>query len=303
MIAVAQAAPALAILPLVTGDLRDRVDAVLLAFLDERRDHVGSVDPAARPLVEEVGRLLAAGGKRLRPAFCYWGFRAAGGVDGGLPGDPIVRAAASLELLHTMALVHDDLIDGSEERRGVSSTAPWFSERAGDLGARGEPEAFGIAMAVLVGDLAAVLADRLLLESGFSPDALVPALAVYHSMREEMAIGQYLGLAEGSDRGIGAAERTASLKGGAYTVEGPLQLGAALAGGSPEVRAALSRFGRPLSEAFQLRDDLQDGDAAPGVDSETVDGRVATAQAALDPERMEPDAISALSRLAGRMAM
>ncbi len=186
----------------MTGDLRSRVDAVLATFLDGRLRAVDQLDPAARPPIEEIGRLLSAGGKRIRPSFCYWGFRAAGGEDRGSPDEPIVRAAAALELLHTMALVHDDLIDGAKERRGVASTTAWFAERAGELEAKGEPTAFGEAMAVLVGDLAAVLADHLLLESGFSSDALVNALAVYHPMREEMAIGQYLTLA-GSLEGRG----------------------------------------------------------------------------------------------------
>jgi geranylgeranyl diphosphate synthase type I len=178
----------LAILPLVTTDLRGRVDAALTAFLDERHDQVGRLDPAASPLVDEVRRLVNAGGKRIRPAFCYWGFRAAGGED----GEAIVRAAASLELLHTMALVHDDLIDGAKERRGVPTTAVWFSERASGLGAPGDPRDFGSSMAILVGDVSAMWADGLLLASGFPPGVLVPALSVYHDMREQMAVGQYL---------------------------------------------------------------------------------------------------------------
>ena len=260
------------------------------------------VDPSARPPIEEIGRLLSAGGKRIRPSFCYWGFRAAGGEDRGSPDEPIVRAAAALELLHTMTLVHDDLIDGAKERRGVPSTAAWFAEQAGELEARGEPTAFGEAMAVLVGDLAAVLADHLLLESGFSPDALADALAVYHPMREEMAIGQYLTLA-GSIVGVpDQARRVAALKGGGYTVEGPLRIGSALAGGTDAVGECLSRFGRPLGEAFQLRDDLTDGDAAPGVTVETVNDRVAEAKASLDPDVLAPEAVPDLRRLADEVA-
>ena len=289
----------------MSGDLRERVDAVLTAFLDERVRDAERLDAAARPPVEEIARLVAAGGKRIRPAFCYWGFRAAGGADPGGRDEPIVRAAAALELLHTMALVHDDLIDGAKERRGVPSTVAWFEGRAEELGARGEPGAFGEAMAVLVGDLAAVLADRLFLESGFPPDTLAGALAVYHPMREAMAIGQYLGLSRpDADRAdVEAVGRTASLKGGGYSVEGPLRIGAALAGGSAAVGECLSRYGRPLGEAFQLRDDLEDGDAAPGVTAETVNGRVADATAALDPGLVAPEALPALRRLAEEVAM
>jgi geranylgeranyl diphosphate synthase type I len=305
MIAPPRAAPSLAILPPVTGDFRARVDAALIAFLDGRLLDAERLDTGARPLVEEVLRLVEAGGKRIRPAFCYWGFRAAAGADRGEPDEPIVRAAAALELLHTMALVHDDLIDGAKERRGVPSTAVWFADRAEALEARGEPEAFGQAMAVLVGDLAAVLADHLLLESGFLPDPLARALAVYHPMREGMAIGQYVGLTEasGGASGLEAARRAAALRGGTYTVEGPVLIGAALAGGTSDVRECLSRFGRPLGEAFQLRDDLEDGDAAPGVTRDTIRRLVVEAKALLDRTVLAREAISALKGLADGVAM
>ena len=307
MIALPRAGPGLAILPPVTGDLRNRIDTALTAFLDARRDHVERLDPAAQPLVGEVRRLLDAGGKRIRPAFCYWGFRAAAGQDDGDAGAAIVRAAAALELLHTMAIVHDDLIDGAKERRGVATTAVWFSDRADELGGRGEREGFGQAMSILVGDLAAVFADRMLLESGFPPEALARALAVYHPMREDMAIGQYLDLSRVVDGAAGdpqVARRAAAMKGGSYTVEGPLLIGAALVGSSQTVSACLSRFGRPLGEAFQLRDDLEDGDAAAGVDPETVNGLVAEAKKELDhPDLLTAESIPALRRLADMVAM
>jgi geranylgeranyl diphosphate synthase type I len=159
-------------------------------------------------------------------------------------------------------------------------------------------------MAVLVGDLAAVLADHLLLESGFSSDALSDALAVYHPMREEMAIGQYLTLGRSGDGAVAPdrARLAAALKGGGYTVKGPLRIGAALAGGSAAVGECLSRFGGPLGEAFQLRDDLTDGDAAPGVTEETVVGRVADAKAALDPDVLVAEVVPVLRRLADEVA-
>jgi geranylgeranyl diphosphate synthase type I len=310
MIALPRTAPGLAILPPVTGDLRVRIDTALTAFLEARLDRVERRDPAALPLLGEVRRLLDAGGKRIRPVFCYWGFRAAGGRDDGDAGRAIVRAAAALELLHTMAIVHDDLIDGAKERRGVATTAVWFSERADELGARGEREWFGQAMSLLVGDLAAVFADRMLLESGFPPEALARALAVYHPMREDMAIGQYLGLtrvvggaAGGAAGDPQVARRAAALKGGGYTVERPLLIGAALVGDSQPVSECLSRFGRPLGEAFQLRDDLEDGEAAAGLSPETVNELVAEAKTALHPDVLTGESIRALRLLAEVVAM
>jgi geranylgeranyl diphosphate synthase type I len=286
----------------VTTDLRARVDAALRTFLDARRDRVEGLDPAALRLVDEVRRLVDAGGKRIRPSFCYWGFRAAGGRDDADTGEAIVRAAAALELLHTMAIVHDDLIDGAKERRDVPSTGVWFSDHASELGAPGDPRGFGASMAVLVGDVSAVWADGLLLASGFTPNALVPALAVYHDMREQMAVGQSLDVG-GAAGDLEAVRRAAALKGGSYTVGGPLLIGAALAGGSTEVEGCLSRFGWPLGEAFQLRDDLEDGEAAAGVTRATVNGLVAEAKAALDPALLPAESIQALGELADMVAM
>jgi geranylgeranyl diphosphate synthase, type I len=286
------------------NEVRGRVEGALRGFLEERRRAVEELDPSAVPLVDELRRLLDAGGKRLRPAFCYWGYRAAGGADGGAQDAPIVRAAASLELLHTMAIVHDDLLDGAKERRGVPSTAVWFAEHVEDLGLRGEPGDVGERTAVLVGDLAAVLADRMLTEAGFPPERTLDALAVSHAIRERMAAGEWLDVAgvAGGAGDPGVARRAASLKGGSYTVEGPLGIGAALAGAPAAVRNALRAFGRPLGEAFQLRDDLDDHEAPPGVDVGTVRDLVAEAKHALDRGVLAAEACDVLGELADRIA-
>lgn len=267
--------------------IRERVDEVLGDRLRRWRGELAALDPSAADLVDEVGRLIAAGGKRLRPAFLYWGYRAAGGAD----GRDVVRAAAALELLHTFALVHDDLIDGVKERRGVSTTALAFADRAPEC----DPEVFGTGSAVVVGDLALVLATSLLRTSGFPPDRLGRAWPRFEQMCLAMAAGQYLDL-----RGlvtVTTPEALARLKGGAYTVEGPVAIGAALAGASGEVDEALAAFARPAGEAFQLRDDLADGDAAPGVTATTIGRLVDLAVGALGDPRLEPEAARALAAI------
>ena len=276
----------------------DRVNEALDTFLEVRRKEIHWQEPQAALMVDEVLRLVRAGGKRLRPAFCYWGYRAAGGAD----GPQIVKAAASIELLHTMALVHDDLIDGTVERRGAPTSVPRLRDEARERGlGRGDPEAFGGSGALLVGDLAAVFADRLLLESGFPAGPLTRALAPYHAMRVDMAIGQFLDLAVVPVEPA-AARRIAALKGGSYTVEGPLLIGSALAGGTPFLETRLRRFGIPLGEAFQLRDDLHDGDGRHGATAADVNALVEEAVAALDPEVLDPGAVEALREMAGLIA-
>lgn len=215
-------------------DLRRAVDAHLGAFLNEKRGLL----PDGAPLIDEMTRMLGAGGKRLRPSFCVWGYRAAGGRQDGR----IIAAAASLELLHTFALVHDDIMDVSDERRGLPTT---FAQH-------------GVNVALLAGDLALVLADACLMESGSDAGALGRAFVAYSRMRQEVIVGQYLDVKAGERQVISVEEarRIAVLKSGRYSVEEPLLIGAALAGADDDFTIRLQAFGAPLGEAFQLRDDL-----------------------------------------------
>ena len=215
-------------------ELRAAIDSELEDFLHGR---AGALEEN-RPLIDELSRTIKAGGKRLRPLFCYWGFRAAGGEH----TTKIVRAAASLELLHTFALVHDDIMDASPERRGQPTVHALH----------------GVSVAVLAGDLALVLADSCLYSSGFSPQELAGALDTYLLMREEVIAGQYLDVRASSHELFdeGEARRIALLKSGRYSIEKPLIVGALLAGAADELVTALSAFGEPLGEAFQFRDDL-----------------------------------------------
>ncbi|SFH23038.1 geranylgeranyl diphosphate synthase, type I [Actinopolymorpha cephalotaxi] len=204
-------------------------------------------DRVSELLADLRGRL--AGGKRLRPAFCGWGFV---GVDGTPPDDTAVRAAAALELLHTFALVHDDVMDGSSSRRGIPALHTSLQARHTGLGWRGDPRRFGEGLAVLVGDLAFTLAHRI---AAGLPDS---AARTWHQMCTELVIGQHLdmlGSATG-ERDADYATSVATLKSGRYTVVRPLQLGAGLAGGSRSLAAAYAEYGNPLGVAFQLRDDL-----------------------------------------------
>ena len=232
--------------------VRGRVDEELRRFLDAQRAGLERTHPDGAILVEEIARLVIAGGKRVRPAFCYWGHRAAGGVE----GEPIIRAAASLELLHVFALVHDDVMDRSETRRGVASTHARFRDAATDSAMSGDAAAIrGVSMAILVGDLAAVLADQLFLASGFAPEVLAGAARIGLSARVDMAIGQLLDITRsGADEELAAL--VARTKTGGYTIAAPLAIGATLAGGSPDVFDVLAAYAAPLGEAFQIRDDL-----------------------------------------------
>ncbi len=233
------------------AELASRVDERLLDLLDADAARWAEVDPELAEPLASLRRLVAAGGKRVRPAFCYWAFRGAGGGSGDAR---ILGAAAALEMLHTAALVHDDILDASPRRRGVEAVHAAMDRRHQAKGWKGQSRRFGEGVAILVGDLAVVYADMLLGE--------VPAAArkVFDELRLELNIGQYLDLlgTVGGEATEASARRIALYKSGKYTVERPLHLGAAMAdpAGLARLCGPLSRYGVPLGEAFQLRDDL-----------------------------------------------
>jgi geranylgeranyl diphosphate synthase type I len=240
--------------PLERAGLRSRVDKALAAFLAVQRARLLDVDAALSDVADAVEAFVLGGGKRLRPAFAYWGYRGAGGLD----GEPVVAAVSALELVQASALIHDDLMDRSDTRRGEPAVHRRFEARHTAQGWRGSAAAFGDSVAVLLGDLALVWSDELLRASGVAPEDLARARPVFDEMRTEVTVGQYLDLLTQAtgDTSVERAGKVARYKSAKYTVERPLLFGAALAGAPPELSAAYSAFGLPLGEAFQLRDDV-----------------------------------------------
>ena len=242
------------------------VESRIDAFLTSECERWKSVDPdLAEPLVALRTSILS-GGKRLRPAFCHWGFVGAGGD----PADPlIVDAGAALELLHSFAVLHDDVMDASRMRHGTETVHTANETRHESGGWSGEARRFGDGVAVLVGDLAFVYADVLLgnLDS--------EAADVFNELRLEVNLGQYLDLIGTARRDFDpeTARRISLYKSGKYTVERPLHLGAALAGrlsGDDALADVLSAYGLAVGEAFQLRDDLLGAFGDPSVTGKPV---------------------------------
>ncbi|MEI6372549.1 MAG: polyprenyl synthetase family protein [Actinomycetes bacterium] len=245
--------PSRAASPLDAENLRARVQDVVTDFLDQQHLILTSISPEAVRLNEALSDLLA-GGKRLRPAFCYWGWRAAGGSD----CQEAIVAASSLEFLQACALIHDDVMDGSDTRRGMPAAHRRFATLHRGAGWLGSSENFGVGAAILLGDLCLSWADEVLYTCGLDADSLRRGKGVYDIMRTELMTGQYLDLLEQAVGG-GSVERALTVvryKSAKYTVERPLHLGASLAGADDQVIATLSDYGLPLGEAFQLRDDV-----------------------------------------------
>lgn len=250
--------------------LRSRVTGVLSEFCEAKSRVAGAGSgavPARVPheaaLEAAIGDLLVRGGKRLRAALCVLGWAGAGGET----DDAIVRAGASLELLHACALIHDDVMDRSAMRRGGVSVHQGFAQRHAAAGWRGDADQFGVGAAVVAGDLCMVWADELLRESGLPAEAIERGRPLYDAMRAETIRGQYLDLLAQSTASfsIEDALTVARAKTAACTTTGPLCFGGALAGADDALMAAYEEYGVALGLAFQLRDDLLGAFADPAV--------------------------------------
>ncbi len=237
-------------------DFRRGVSDVIAEFLGERRVEVAGIGAEITPLVDAAEHLVS-GGKRFRPAFCWWGHAAAAGQPGA--PRPLLTAAASFDLLHASALAHDDVMDDSDTRRGEPAAHVAFAAGHRDRGWRGDPGAYGRAGAILLGDLLLMWSVAMMESAGLP--RLAAARPLLDAVRTEVTCGQFLDIRAQSERAepgraVDLSRRVTEYKSARYTVTRPLQVGAVLGGASPEVVAALGAYGSPLGRAFQLRDDL-----------------------------------------------
>lgn len=253
------------------------VGSRIAEFLSLRRDDLSRMSPDVVELVDAISD-LSAGGKRMRASLCYWGFRGAGGAP---ESKQIVSAGAALELFQSAALIHDDIIDNSDTRRGGPSVHRRFSSLHTQRGWALNPDRFGRAAAILAGDMCLSFSEELFASAtvaGLDDDegtdtrsvrrasklhSSMRARSVFDQMRAEVMAGQYLDVLEESAGPVrpaaGAVERARAIiryKSAKYSTEHPLVLGGALAGASDELLGQFSHFALPLGEAFQLRDDV-----------------------------------------------
>ena len=234
--------------------VRSAVEEELGIFLNREAAYLNSISTELTPVSDSLSSFLLDSGKRLRPLFAYAGFLASGGsLD-----KPVVRAMASLELLQACALIHDDLMDGSDTRRGKPSIHRHFESRHVQDDLDGFAPHYGLSAAVLLGDLALVWSDQMLNSAGLTTAQFTALLPYYNEMRVELMAGQFLDIHEQTQKttSVDRSMKIARYKSGKYTIERPLHLGAAMASAPSEIFTALSAYGLPLGEAFQLRDDL-----------------------------------------------
>lgn len=224
------------------AELRSVVDERLARYLAAKREAASALAPEAPELVEAVEALTLRGGKRLRPAILHAAFRAVAP-----DRDPaeVLDACAALELLQTYLLIHDDWMDRDEERRGGAAVHAALRD------AHGGDAHLGASLAILAGNLASACAWELICEAAHDPEVDRRVREVFLRMHQEVVYGQQLDLLATRDVSL-----MQQLKTGSYTLRGPLSLGAAYGRATDAQAAALLRFGAPLGEAFQMRDDL-----------------------------------------------
>lgn len=249
----------------LAGLIQERINDALAG-------HRGSLEPLgpdAEPLLDEAFGFLS-GGKRFRAQFAVLGYRALRPLDLTAEIDDefgaVLDMACALELFHAAALIHDDVIDRSDTRRGRPATHRLFAAMHQQHGWRGAADHFGLAGAILLGDLLQSWADELMQAAGDAiPDRTAARRARHHfnRMRSEVAVGQYLDVLEeqyadfaSHEEQLERSTRVLVYKSAKYSVEAPLLIGAALAGADEQHERALADFGLPVGVAFQLRDDL-----------------------------------------------
>jgi geranylgeranyl diphosphate synthase type I len=257
----------------LSQEFREAVSDAILSFLEEQAGVLDSMGPELAPVHLMASQLLGGGGKRMRPSFCVWSYVATAGMPAPEDMRTLLTAAASLEVLHASALIHDDVMDSSDLRRGRPAAHRQFEALHANAGWLGDSAAFGRAGAILLGDLLLMWSVQMLQGSGLEESALQRALPIVEAMRTEVTCGQYLDIvaqahplrqrapAVGSilpniEVAIDDASRVVEYKAARYTVQRPCQIGAALGGGDDQVYFALAAYGSPLGRAFQFRDDL-----------------------------------------------
>ena len=237
------------------ASLRSAIEAELTAFINLEISNLAQVDEELKPVAEALSDYILGGGKRIRPIFALVGYLGAGGkID-----KKIVRAIASLELLQACALIHDDLIDGSDNRRGKPSIHKAFEKLHLQNNRSGSASNFGAAAAILLGDLALVWSDKCIHDSGIETKAQLAVNPIHDAMRIEIMAGQYLDVLEQSlsNTSVERALKIARFKSGKYTIERPLHFGLKLnPTHNPNLQKVFTDYGIPLGEAFQLRDDV-----------------------------------------------
>jgi len=233
---------------------KERLDPKIGAYFDSAIERAQKEDVFVADALRYSREFILAGGKRLRAAFMYYGYLGAGGTE----EEKILDTSMSVELIHAFLLVHDDIIDQDDTRHGIATLHQHYTDIGKILFRGKDVEHFGNAMAIIIGDMLGAFGNDIIFSSAFPLEQKFKALSKVQDIVSFTVIGQardiymeYMG--EASETEILDMYRNKTEK---YTVEGPLYLGALLAGASKEMLDGFTAYAIPLGIAFQIQDDI-----------------------------------------------
>lgn len=234
-------------------EYRPRLESTLRSQLAKERRRIA---PVFRPYLDADTEFTLRGGKRFRALLLLAGYWIASRRD----PSRVLAAAAALEHFQSWMLIHDDIIDHAETRRGGPTIHRLF-ERAHVVEHRlGAPEPFGLGVGITLGDLNEPFTVGAFLEAPGPSSRRLAALGEYVRMTRETAYGQLLDIQNGATAVDQVREedvlRVHRLKSAFYTVASPLRIGAILGGAARPLLNDLEAFGLDVGVAFQLRDDV-----------------------------------------------
>lgn len=237
------------------GAFKKQHDAQLKKFLDIKLGEAKKISPHAYELMDHIVDLTLRGGKRIRAALLYYSYLAHGGRN----KNEAMKASMAMELSETYLLIHDDIMDDDDLRRGGRTIHESYKELAEDkYHDKTNPKVFGDSLGILAGDISCALSNEIISSSKFKSEYLVNALNELNKIYVTEGYGQTLDIMSEIENHVTKDDVNLiqQLKTVPYTFDGPIKIGAMLAGANGSSLDILSRYSVPLGTAFQIQDDI-----------------------------------------------
>ncbi len=234
---------------------KKRLDPCLKEYFKQKTKQVEKIDPLAKKAIQMIADFTLAGGKRIRPALIYYAYLSLGGEDN---DQDIIEASMGIELIHSFLLIHDDIIDRDAKRRNVATIHERYKKIDEKITPLRNNIHFGNSMAMMVGDVASVMSNEIVLNIDFPKEIIIKTLSKLQEIVCTTVYGEMLDVVM-EYRGKTTEEEILKMferKTSRYTFEGPLHLGVILAGGDVKFLQAFTKYSLPLGKAFQLQDDI-----------------------------------------------
>ena len=234
-------------------DYVKKVGPILQDFFSKKITEARKISPICVDMLKKYQKYME-GGKKARGGLVVLGYKCAGGKD----ERAIIEVSIAVEIVHSFLLMHDDVMDQDVVRRGRPAMHRQYAQLHRKRYKKGDPEHYGLSMAIDVGDTGPFLAYEILVKSSFSKKRILEAISHLNGVYLDTAYGQALDVTLEHCEKVSPGEVLLifRLKTARYSVSGPSQLGAILAGASPDYLNLLEKYGEPVGIAFQIQDDI-----------------------------------------------